>query len=121
MRRILHSALAIVVTASLLTPAALASIAPMAMGHACCHHVATHQHCASEAAEISATSSCQDGHGCCLSTNLREPVRVAPTARPAGTAPAVEHPFVEEFFPSAALDSSADSQAPRAPPRDASR
>lgn len=139
MRRILHSALAILVAASLLTPAALASIAPMAMGHACCHqsphHVqnrdasgtpnqaATHQHCASEATEtgISATSTCHDGHSCCLSTNLREPVRVAPTARPAGAAPVVEHPFLEEFFPSAALDSSADSQAPRAPPQDASR
>lgn len=124
MRRILHSTLAILIAASLLAPAAMASIAPMAMaGHACCHHgAAAHEHCgAGTQAGLSATSDCHDGHGCCLCSNLREPVRVAPAARPDGSAPVVEHPFLEEFFPSAALDSSENSRASRAPPRSVSR
>jgi hypothetical protein len=120
MRKFAQSQWALVICASLLAPAAFASIAPPA-SHACCHHQAKHERCSAMGnsdASLTAAGAC---HKCCLCSTLREPVRIVPASALTAIAPATQHPFLEEFFPADNAAPAAGTPSPRAPPQDASR
>ena len=101
MRRLLSSIAVLLLCGSLFGT----TLVPAAGSHACCKHKhSADEHCVNNGKH--------DG-SCCE-------VRIVPTAAvvttPASSGFAVEHPVVEEFFPSASPAPAKKTQAPRAPP-----
>jgi hypothetical protein len=103
MRRVLCSIAVLLLCGSMFGT----TFVPAAGSHACCKH----KHAASE--QCPTVDSTRHDGSCC-------DVRIVPTAAvrtvPASHTFAVEHPIIEEFFPSASPAPAKKTQTPRAPP-----
>ena len=112
MRRFLASLTLLVMVAAVLAPVAHASVTKDP--HACCfkrHHDTT---------TVTRVMSMDPAEQDCCGTAILH--AAAPAPSPAAAAkPALSHPFLVEFYPSADSSDSATRQAQRAPPADSSR
>ena len=107
MRRTWASALLLVVALAVLAPLAQATV--LYDAHACCfkHH------------RQPGFSTSMSQHDCCGHATLLER---GVTTRPAvHTRPALAHPFLEEFYPSAGSSDTSKDVSQRAPPASSNR
>src|SRR5574340_382537 len=102
MRRTWASALLLVVAYAVLAPLANATV--LRNAHACCF----------KHAQQPSVSTPMSQHNCCGRATL---LPAGPVTRPAVTTrPALAHPFLEEFYPSADSSDAASDVSQRAPP-----
>ncbi len=107
MRRTWASALLLVVAYAVLAPLANATV--LRDAHACCFK---HR-------QQAGFSTPTAQHNCCGRATL---LPTGPIARPAvSTRPALVHPFLEEFYPSAASSDTSRDVSQRAPPASSAR
>ena len=106
MRRTWASALLLVVALAVFAPLANATV--LRDAHACCRH-----------RQQPGFSAPMSQHDCCGRATL---IPTGPVARPAvGTRPALAHPFLEEFYPSADSSDTSKDVSQRAPPASSDR
>ncbi len=106
MRRTWASALLLVVAFAVFAPLANATV--LRDAHACCHHRMQ-----------PGFSAPMSQHTCCGHATLTP---TGPIARPATTSrPALAHPFLEEFYPSADSSDTSKDVSQRAPPASSDR